>query len=216
MPDITKSPLCWPPAWPRTQKAERTRARFGRRNSNGWGNESLTIAQATRRVTEELGRFTKVGRTYRVDPDSIIVSTNLRLRLDGLPRSNQPEPTDPGVAVYFELDGKQQCVPCDSFDRVADNLAAVAGTLDALRKIERYGSQMFQAAFTGFDALPAPDQIIGRSWRDVLDYYGDDLAQAEKQYKRKRGPAHPDHGGSADQLNELQEAIAQARQALGD
>lgn len=214
MSEITKSLLCWPAGWPRTPARERTRARFGSRNSRGWGNESLTIAQATRRVTEELERFTKVGRTFRVKSDSVIISTDLKLRLDGLPRSAQPEPEDPGVAVYFELDGKQQCVPCDTFDRVADNLAAVAGTLDALRRIERYGSQMFQAAFTGFDALPSPDHVVGRSWRDVLDYYGNDLKEAEKQYKRKRGPAHPDHGGTAEQLHELQEAIEQARQAL--
>lgn len=214
MTEITKSPLCWPAGFPRTQANSRTDGRFGSRNHQGWGNKPLTIAQATSRIKSELDKFTKPGKKYRCNPAEIIISTDLKLRLDGLPRSGQPEPADPGVAVYFTLDGKQQVIPCDQFRRIADNLAAVAGTIEALRKIERYGSQMFEAAFTGFDALPGPDQVMGRTWRDVLDYYGDSLKEAEHQYKRLRKPAHPDHGGSSEKMHELNTAIEQARAEL--
>lgn len=45
--------------------------------------------------------MTKPGHTYRVDPDRVIVSTNIRSRGNGLPRSNAHEPEDPAVAVHI-------------------------------------------------------------------------------------------------------------------
>lgn len=74
--------------------------------------------------------------------------------------------------------------------------------------------QMFEAAFSGFDALPPPDHAFSRSWQDVLDYYGQDIYEAELQYQRKRKATHPDHGGTTDQFNEVQNAWEQAKQEL--
>lgn len=214
MDNITRSPLCWPTWFPRTPATERTWGRFGKRGDRGWGRSALTLAQARSRVLQQLSMFTKPGQTYRCDPDSIIISSDLAVRQDGLPRSGQRKPDDPGVAVYFILDGKDRCIPCDVYLRVEDNLAAIAATIEALRTIERHGSQMFEAAFTGFDALPSPDHVVGRSWRDVLDYYGDSFREAQQAYFRARKNAHPDHGGNTDAFHEVEQAWKQATEAL--
>ncbi len=214
MTEPTKSPLSWPHWFPRTPEAKRLYGRFGKKDTQGWGRSRITLSQAISRLLGELGRFTKAGHAYRCDPDDVIVSTNLALRNDGLPRSGQRKPEDPGVAVYFNLDGKDRCIPCDMYMRIEDNIAAIAATIEALRTIERHGSQMFEAAFSGFDGLPSPDHVVSRSWRDVLDYYGDDYAEAKRAYQLARKAAHTDHGGSSDAFNEVQIAWGQAESEL--
>lgn len=212
--EITRSPLCWPSWFPRTPASARTYGRFGKKRNSGYGVESVTLAVARSRLLKQLDMFTKPGRTYRVPADSIIISSDLSVRNDGLPRSGQKKPSDPGVAVYFELDGKQRCIPCDAYSRIEDNLAAVAATIEALRTLERHGSQMFEAAFTGFDALPSPDHVMDRSWRDVLEYYGQNIDEAQAIYLRKRKKAHPDHGGNTDAFSEVERAWGQAKEEL--
>lgn len=214
MSEPTRSPLCWPAWFPRTPAGKRKNASFGTKNHGGWGTKSITLHQACGRVIEELSKFTRTGHPYRCDPSEVIISTDLLLRNDGLPRSGQRTPADPGAAVYFTLDGQQRCVPCDMYLRIEDNIAAIAATIQSLRTIERHGSQMFEAAFTGFDALPAPDQAVGRSWRDVLGYYGDSLAEAKQAYMRARKAAHPDHGGAPGLLHEVTVAWEQAQNEL--
>lgn len=211
---ITRSPLCWPAWFPRTPDQKRKHGHFGTKNRERYGKSSITLHQATGRVKAQLSAFTRTGHSYRADPDDVIISTDLELRLDGMPRSGQKAPRDPGVAVYFKLDGKDRVIPCDMYLRIEDNMAAIAATLEALRTIERHGSQMFEAAFTGFDALPSPDHLLGRSWRDVLDYYGNSLAECEMSYMILRKFAHPDHGGTNERFHELQTAWAQAQEAL--
>ncbi len=97
---ITRYPLAWPAAWRRTPAYRRMRATFGRKerkSGQSWDSRvRVTVNDATTRVREELRRLGVVR------DDNIIISTNVRLRLDGLPRSGEPEPNDPGVAVYWE------------------------------------------------------------------------------------------------------------------
>jgi hypothetical protein len=46
-------------------------------------------------------------------------------------------------------------IACDAFETVANNLAAIVGTIQAIRKIERCGtSALLERAFKGFAALP--------------------------------------------------------------
>jgi hypothetical protein len=50
--------------------------------------------------------MTKPGHTYRVGPDQVIVSTNIRSRSDGMPYSNArgPRPiSNTGTAVMFAV-----------------------------------------------------------------------------------------------------------------
>ena len=46
-------------------------------------------------------------------------------------------------------------IACDAFKTVANNMAAIVGTIQAIRKIERCGtSALLERAFKGFTALP--------------------------------------------------------------
>ena len=96
---IPAYPLAWPAGWKRTPDVARERARFGKasraRAGGGWDHgRKLTIAEALDRVRKQLAMM-------GIDSDDLVISTNLQLRLDGFPRSNQAEPGDPGVAVYW-------------------------------------------------------------------------------------------------------------------
>lgn len=171
----------------------------------------LTVADGIERVTGELRRM---GR----GPDDIVISTNVVLRLDGMPRSNQPEPRDPGVAVYWVTrKGERKVMAIDRFTRVADNLAAVAATLEALRGIERWGGgQILDRAFSGFTALPAPGQTSVRGWREILRVEPTEasLDVVRGQYRRLAAVHHPDRGGDDAAMSELNWAWAQAQQSL--
>ncbi|MCK5640642.1 MAG: J domain-containing protein [Gammaproteobacteria bacterium] len=209
---ITAYPLCWPPGRSRTPDSKRQHGRFGNRNDRGYGTVSITLSKATNRVLAEIEKFTKPGQRWRAE--NVIVSTNLVTRLDGLPRSGQRTPDDRAVAVYFELDGKSRCIPCDNYLRIEDNLAAVAATLDALRTIERHGSEMFEAAFTGFTALPRPDTISIPHWRTVFDTDSIDIEEVKQLYRKAIGEVHPDRGGNEERFNLVKEAWRLAQQEL--
>src|SRR6266404_3433093 len=118
-------PLSWPAGWKRT--VNREQARFKRQThsyENGQkmrtGSRELSVSEANDRVLKEL----RTMGTF-----DALISTNLMLTSFGTPRSNQREPKDPGVAVYWEQKGKPQCMAIDQYDRVADNLAAIAASL---------------------------------------------------------------------------------------
>lgn len=208
---IPASPLAWPVGWRRVLATDRTSARFRKasrkRYDGSWEAErDLTIAEAVERVRKELQRM-------GIDDDDLVISTNLELRLDGLPRSNQREPADPGVAVYwvdrFDRSQPPRCMAIDRYDRVADNLAAVAATLEAMRAIERHGgAAILERAFSGFAALPAP---AAESWRDVLDQ-----ADPEGSYRRLRSLHHPDRaGGDSAAFQRVQRAYESYRAEAG-
>jgi hypothetical protein len=213
---IPAYPLAWPSSWRRTPEHHRTRARFntkGRtfnhdRTASWQTAQQVTIAQALECVLDELERL---GVPSRQD---VVVSTNLQLRLDGLPRSGQREPEDPGVCVYWKRPQEPpRCMAVDRYDRVADNLAAIAATLEALRAIERHGgATILDRAFTGFVALPAPEQ-----WFQVLGVPATATReQISAAYRRLAAQHHPDRPGGSDEamarLNTARDdGLAQAR-----
>lgn len=197
-------PLAWPLGWPRTD--DRQFGHFTSRSNSGW-DKKVSLHQATSRVMDEIGRFTKRGKTWRIPPDSVVISTDLQVRKsDGLPKSGQRQPDDPGVAVYFELDGKPQVIPCDRYTKIEQNLAAVAATLAALRTLERHGSGIMERAFTGFQALP---HLAKDPWYVVLgvpENAPHDVVQ--KQYRLLRSTYHTDNAesGDADQFGRVMDA----------
>ncbi len=206
---VNAYPLEWPLGWKRIAEHERTAANFGkagRYENNGdqrrWiSKRNLTNAEAVGRVRETLGRM-------RIDNDDLVVSSNLALRLDGWPRDGQREPDDPGVAVYWRIGtGEMRCMAIDRYDRVADNLAAIAATLEAMRAIERHGgAAILDRAFTGFTALPPP-MVAESPWYTVLDVEPNDKHETVKEvYRWLRSEHHPDRGGDAEQFNRVQKA----------
>jgi hypothetical protein len=193
-------PLTWPAGWKRTGAYQRTRARFGKgvQQASSDGQSSwtrrcdLSISQGLERVMNEL-------RTMGVELSKVIISTNLELRNDGLPRSAQRAPSDPGVAVYWNQRGQknQRCMAIDRYDRVQDNLAAIGATLNAMRAIERHGgAEILDRAFTGFAALPAPEQpfqVLGVGANASKD-------EIERAYRRLASEHHPDRAGDAHRM----------------
>lgn len=202
---INAYPLCWPQGWPRTPSLQQERSRF-----------STTPDRARRGLLKEIERL--VGRWYR--RDDVIISTDIKLRLDGEPYASQRSPDDKGVAVYFMFKKKQMVFACDRYDLIHDNIHAIAKTIEALRGIERWGaSDMLERAFTGFVALDHQEE---ESWRTVLEM-GDSfnvsndvlLAKAEHHFKILANGAHPDKpGGSHEAMQRLIKARDDARREL--
>ena len=210
----TRWPLFWPTGWKRTPARLRSRANFRRhvravdtRDGQIYNRSeirALTVSDAIKRLSGEL---------YRLGAGEEILSTNVSVRLDGLPRSGQPEPTDPGAAVYFKLKKQDRCLACDQWDRVADNIAAIAQHIDALRRIDRYGVGTLEQAFAGYAQLP---EKAASEWWAVLGISPDStLEDVEMAFKEAARTMHPDVGGSHDAMAALTAARDQARRALG-
>lgn len=185
-------PLAWPAGRPRTKRAEL--ARFGTsraRARDGLMNELRLLAAK-----------------------QIVLSTNVPLRRDGLPYASLREPDDTGVAVYFLWKGRQKCFTCDRWDKVQDNLQAVRLTIAAFRGLDRWGTgDMVEAAFVGFDALPAP---AGTMWHEILGVSVEATRdEIELAFRRKASEAHPDTGGSHAAMTAVNEARKVGLRALG-
>jgi len=192
--DAEAYPLAWPAGWPRAKR--KTRAAF-----------NMSFANAR---DELLNQLRLMGARYP------LLSSNVSLRRDGLPYANQPEPADPGVAIYFMWQGKQMTFACDRWDRVRDNVRAIGKTIEALRGIERWGaSDMMERAFSAFEALPAPDGVVTLSCWQVLDLEpGAPEVAVERAYREKAKSAHPDKGGSREEWDRLRAAYEQAKRAI--
>jgi hypothetical protein len=196
-------PVNWPVGRPRTPPHERKPALF---NSGG---KSLLFDQAVSRLQRQTQAVTKQGQKWRMK--ELTLSTNYELRVDGRPRRDRGVPTDPGVAFFFELDGKPHLLACDRWDSVAGNIAAIAAHLEALRGQERWGVATLHEAFAGHVALPAPEQ-----WWQVLGLTAAapvDLIQ--RRYRELARRAHPDTGGSEAAMARLNAARDEGLKARG-
>jgi hypothetical protein len=190
--DVTEYPLCWPETKPRV--AQRRASPFVK----------TTLAKSLREIEDEMRRYG--ARRY-------VVSMSPAYRRG---------PSDPAVAVWFEIKSRGASVPslrviaCDSYLRVEDNAHAVALTLQGLRTFERYGTYTQEQALEGARlALPPPDD--GLDWHAVLGVVPagldktDALAIVNGRYRRLAAEAN----GDDKELRRLNLAIEKARQELG-
>lgn len=196
MSDYSAYPLCWPLGQPRTPHFSRERGTF-----------KGSPAMVREEMIAEIDRLLGVARGY-TSRASIIISSNLPLRNDGMPRAGSAEPTDPGIAVYFDRKGKQVCFACDKYDRTWKNMRAITKTIEAMRGIERWGSkEMMDRAFTGFEALPAPGEGSGaNAWKVLGIEPGSGTTAIEAAFRALAKKCHPDTGGSAESWHRLQDA----------
>lgn len=208
-------PLQWPESWPRTASGRRERANFSERSTRASvGNHHPRLPVSIYKAVTELNNELRLLKAK-----SVVISSNLRVRLDGDPYRDQREPEDPGVAVYFVLDGVEKCMPIDRWSRAADNIRAIAKCIEAIRGMDRWGAKSFlDAAFSGFQALPPPDGYetgpgrttvrIVRSIHEILGVNEaiNDKSYLEYQYKNAAKRLHPDTGGSVEAFQELQES----------
>lgn len=214
---VTAYPLSWPTGWKRTPSDQQESGRFGVRKPSRVGSwntlENISISEATNRLLHELERM-------GVERGDVVLSTNLLLRLDGLPRSGQAEPRDPGAAVYWRdpFNSQPRSMAIDRYNRVAQNIAALAATIEALRAIERHGGAVvLERAFTGFASLPAPIAAsMHRPWRDVLGLGpgAPSKDEIDRAFRRLAAQHHPDRGGSAARMAEINLARDEAMQEL--
>lgn len=213
--EATRYPLSWPLGWARTPSARRKRAAFHsttRQQGEGgtsWVRKSaLTVGQALDRAQGEL---------RRLQARRIVISSNLRIREDGLPYASQAKQLDdPGVAIYFQLNGQPRVLACDKWSSAAENLAAIAGHIAAIRAIDRYGVGTLDQAFAGYKALPAR----GETWRTTLGFSPSAIVTAddiEQAFRTRAKDAHPDkQGGSHDAMASLTAARTEALAELSN
>jgi len=187
--DATRYPLAWPRGWPRatfrrqamfSKKVHRAGAPYARY-------ENLTVGDGLRRLENEL---------RRLGARNPVISSNLRRNLDGSIAANQSKMlADPGIAVYFRLHDQPRVLACDKWTSAADNMAAIAGHIDAIRAQQRYGVGTLDQAFAGYAALPPIGGTQGGDWRAELEVEGRaglTLDDVEAQYQRLVKLRHPD------------------------
>jgi len=161
----------------------------------------------------------------RLKATNIVISSNMATYRKGnieIPYANQ-NITDPGVAVYFTKDGKQQCIPCDKWKTIDQNIRAIALTIEALRGIDRWGAkEMVDAAFSGFKALPGPDDINTvpiKTAREIIGVSSDcvDLEYIKFKYRNKAKELHPDSPtGDKNEFQKLNAAFEELEKELNE
>jgi hypothetical protein len=209
--DATRYPLAWPNGWKRT--TSRRQAMFSKKVSktNGVGGtyrqtQNLTVGDGLARLEGEL---------RRLGARNPVISSNLRRNQDGSITAAQAKMlADPGIAVYFRLNQQPRVLACDKWNSAADNMAAIAGHIEAIRAQERYGVGTLDQAFAGYAALPPVGGTQGGDWRAELELHDSTivtLAVVEAQYTRLLKLRHPDRGGSHDAVVRLNLARDAAR-----
>lgn len=146
---------------------------------------------------------------------SVIISTNIPLRLDGLPYATFATPEDKGVAVYF-VKGKENYVfCCDKWNNINDNMHAIGKTIEALRAIDRWGvSEMMDRAFLGFQQLPPGNRSVSKKWYEILEVEEScDWEAVRSAYRSKVKTFHPDNivNGNIFEFNKVQRAYEDAK-----
>ncbi len=95
---------------------------------------------------------------------------------------------------------------CDRYNRVGDNIAAIAAHVDALRRIDRYGVGSIEQALAGYKALPADSAA---DWRLVFGFPKGSVpnrATLDTAYKALSREKHPDFGGTEEGMMHINRA----------
>jgi hypothetical protein len=210
---MAKAPQNYPLHWPSHRPRKKTRVAGSFKS----GQQPITLTPALDRLENELRRF---GAMH------VVISTNIEPRLDGRPRAGQPQPTDPGAVAYCSIRGKPFALACDTFNKVEQNIAALAAHIDATRAQERYGVASAEESLQAFSALPPPATgPVVRPWREVLSFGPTFPTDMEPQdaalvvgakFKRLAEKLHPDKGGTTEAMAELNCAKDEALKEIGD
>lgn len=173
-------PLHWPEGWPRTPAHKRRKSAY-------------TVSETSAR--EDLLHSLRL-----MGGSKVILSTNVELRLDGLPYANRRAPVDPGVAVYWTRNAVEESMAIDIHPTVRENYRAIGQAIDALRQLDRCGApEVLKRAFTGFAALP--EKASESSWRAVMGFGSRDgitSIDVLERFRKLSKVAHPDAGGTSE------------------
>lgn len=182
-PAPTAYPLQWPAGWVRT--ALREKAAF-----------KTNLSAALKALATELRLM---GAT------NLVLSSNCTLGTEA--------PADPGVVAYFVFRKQNLAIPCDRWNRVCDNVRAIALTVEAMRGMERWGAKaMISAMFRGFLALPSTQ----RHWTEILGLEPTATKEAvNEKFRELAAKHHPDRGGESATMALLTEARTLALKDIG-
>lgn len=188
----TAYPLTWPDHIPRFRSTRQT------------GGFKTSLSKALDNVESSLKLF---GRDSGKQVSGVVLSSNVTL--------GKARPQDPGVAVWFTWDELQVCIPVDRYATPEANLQAIHHIIEARRTELRHGTlALVRASFMGFKALPSPNK---KTWREIFNIGpGVEVTRTEVDnlYKSLAKKRHPDAGGSADAMAELNAARDQALKEL--
>lgn len=206
---VSNFPLTWPSGWERTPD-------YKRRSSSPF---KATFERARQQLLNELKLLKATGT---------VISSNIPVRNDGMLYADAARRRidDPGVAIYFIRNGKQVVMARDLYWSPYDNLRSICLAIEAMRSLERHGGgSMMERAFEGFTALADHTNVKRRQWWEVLGFQSNPKTEdpavnaamavgCESAYRKKAKEIHPDVGGSAEAMTELNDAIQQARSTL--
>jgi hypothetical protein len=206
--------------WPRALTKNRKRSPF-----------SATYNQTFKLLEAELNHLgaRNIALQIALRPEDI--------RLDGQPRANAKPAAHPGVILSFEKfvwSGKYNergqrmgkyapySMPCDAFTDWESNLRAIALSLEALRKVDRYGVTQSGEQYTGWAALPVASnsgecemaaQFMSEHSGVMLAPHNTDADALKRAYRIAASRLHPDAPGGS---NELFVRLKQAYEVLSE
>lgn len=180
-------PLQWPEGWPRTSNKLN-----GNQFSRPVRGESYVRRQPW---TFAAARDSMLAELNKLGARDIVVSTNFQLNSYGEPSRNRGVPSDQSIAVYFTFNKRPMVMASDRYFKAENNMRSIALAVDAMRQLERHGGgSMMERAFTGFAALPSPDQK--RHWSVILGVSPTATKEeVETAYKALAKRWHPDVAG---------------------
>jgi len=183
-------------AWPYPVTRRRGRSQF-----------SATLSATSATLAVELRHLQARDTILRLDVDES------EIRLDGAPYA-RAAPSTPAIIVQFDTPTGPLAFPCDRFVSWQENLRAVALSLEALRRVDRYGVTMRAEQYAGFRALEAAPGDAFASRADARGYLAGvgGMQNSSPHTDEVLGryamrTAHPDTGGDADVFDRVQAAI---------
>ncbi|AWN03563.1 hypothetical protein PBI_HYPERION_48 [Microbacterium phage Hyperion] len=153
------------------------------------------------------------------DAELLVAIDPAKFRRDGRPYSNAIA-DHPGVILSFEIPKLGRVsYPCDTFTTWEDNLRAVVLSLEALRKVDRYGTTQHREQYRGFlaiEATAAPAGFVNVD--EALEWLAliadvSRLGEPRSILRLAQRAAHPDQGGDPATFQRVSLAEAVLRKA---
>lgn len=126
------------------------------------------------------------------------------------------QPASPAVRIAFESRHGPQLYPCDKFWHWQANVRAIALSLEALRKVDRYGVAGHGEQYRGWTAIEAqPTQMTADEAARVLAGYASGIDAAtiltsaavrKAAFRLAAQHTHPDAGGDPADFHRVTEA----------
>lgn len=136
------------------------------------------------------------------------------IRLDGMVRSNARIPAFPGVRLLFDSRHGPLVYQTDVYDSWKANVRAIALSLEALRKVDRYGVTKAAEQYKGWKAIEGGVSPV-QARQTLADVVGVSTPAGgfndQSLYRAAAKISHPDQGGS----RETWDAVQTAKEVLG-